>query len=226
MVAVGDGSHSRELCGGTHVRSTAEIGLLKITAETSSAANVRRIEAFTGPAAVGLLREHDRWLTEISQTLRTRPQDTAAAVNQRELERKTLEKALAGAARENGSVDPADLAARAQQLGEAWILAEAVEVPGANELLELTDRVKGKLKDAAIVLGSVADGRVHLVVSVAPALVQRGLRAGELVKVAAAVIGGGGGGRDTMAQAGGRYPEKLAEALQVAREAIDSVLAA
>jgi alanyl-tRNA synthetase len=76
------------------------------------------------------------------------------------------------------------------------------------------------------VLGSVADGRVHLVVSVAPALVQRGLRAGELVKVAAAVIGGGGGGRDTMAQAGGRYPEKLAEALQVAREAIDSVLAA
>ena len=147
-------------------------------------------------------------------------------MNQRELERKTLEKALAGAARENGSVDPADLAARAQQMGEAWILAEAVEVPGANELLELTDRVKGKLKDAAIVLGSVADGRVHLVVSVAPALVQRGLRAGEVIKVAAAVIGGGGGGRDTMAQAGGRYPEKLAEALQVAREAIDSVLAA
>jgi alanyl-tRNA synthetase len=226
MVAVGDGSHSRELCGGTHVRATAEIGLLKITAETSSAANVRRIEAITGPAAVGLLREHDRWLTEISQTLRTQPGDTAAAVSQRELERRTLEKELAGAARENGSVDPAALAARAQQIGGAWILAEAVEVPGANELLELTDRVRGKLKDAAIVLGSVADGRVHLVVSIAPALVARGLRAGELVKVAAAVIGGGGGGRDTMAQAGGRHPEKLAEALQVAREAIDSALAA
>jgi alanyl-tRNA synthetase len=226
MVQIGDGAYSRELCGGTHVRFTAEIGLLRITGETSSAANVRRIEALTGPAAVGLLREHDRWLTEISRTLRTRPQDTVGVVSQRELERKTLEKALASTGNENGGVDAAALAALAHQVGEAQILTEAVDVPGAKELLELTDRVKGRLDDAAIVLGGVADGRVHLVVSIAPELVQKGLKAGELVKLAAAVVGGGGGGRDTMAQAGGRYPEKLPEALQVAREAIEAVLTA
>jgi alanyl-tRNA synthetase len=225
MVQVGDGSHSRELCGGTHVRSTAEIGLLRITAETSSAANVRRIEALTGPAVVDLMREHDRWLTEISRTLRTRPQETVAAVRQREAERKGLEKALASAGHQNGGVDPTELADRAAQIGGAQVLTEAIQGVGAKELLELTDHVKGKLSDAAIVLGSVTEERVHLVVSVSPALVKKGLTAGALVKVAAAIVGGGGGGKDTMAQAGGRYPEKLPEALQAARESIESVLA-
>ncbi len=93
MVEIGDGEYSRELCGGTHVRATAEIGVFRVLSETSSAANVRRIEALTGPAAVELLREHDRWLAEIAATLRTRPEGAAEAVREREAERRRLEKA-------------------------------------------------------------------------------------------------------------------------------------
>ena len=105
------------------------------------------------------------------------------------------------------------------------VLTAAVDVADAKALLELLDRVKGRLGGAAIVLGTAVEGRVHLVVSVDPALVQRGVRAGEIVKLAAAVVGGGGGGRDTLAQAGGRDPEKLGEAIEQARAAIEAALA-
>ena len=106
------------------------------------------------------------------------------------------------------------------------MLAAAVDAPDAKTLLEILDRLKGRLPDAAILLGTAADGRVHLVASVAPELVERGVRAGEVVKRAAALVGGGGGGRDTMAQAGGRDPERLGEAIDAGRAAIEAALAA
>jgi alanyl-tRNA synthetase len=99
-------------------------------------------------------------------------------------------------------------------------------VQDAKALLELADRVKGKLPAAAILLGTAADGRVHLLVSVAPELVSRGVKAGAIVKTAAEVVGGGGGGRDTMAQAGGRDPEKLGEAIAAGAAAIEAALTA
>ena len=104
------------------------------------------------------------------------------------------------------------------------MLAQAVDVPDAKALLEVLDRVKSRLPNAAILLGTAADGRVHLLASVPPALVQRGIRAGAIVKRASAVVGGGGGGRDTMAQAGGREPEKLGEAIAAGEEEIVSAL--
>ena len=104
------------------------------------------------------------------------------------------------------------------------MLTASVDVPDAKALLELTDLVKGRLPDAAILLGTAVDGRVHLVASVAPSLVQKGVRAGEIVKTAAAVVGGGGGGRDTMAQAGGRDPEQLGAAIEAGRAAIEAAL--
>ena len=229
MVQVGEGEYSRELCGGTHVRSTAEIGLFRILHETSSSANVRRIEAVTGPAAVELLREHDRLLGEIGSELRTRPEDAPEAVRRLARERKQLELSMKeGGAAANGSaqVDLDALAASAREIAGAQVLTASVEVPDARALLELADRVKGRLGDAAILLGTAADGRVHLVASVAPALVERGVKAGAVVKAAAEVVGGGGGGRDTMAQAGGRDPEKLGEAIDAARAAIESALSA
>jgi alanyl-tRNA synthetase len=228
MVQIGAGEYSRELCGGTHVRSTSEIGLFHIIGETSSAANVRRIEAVTGPAAVRLLREHDRMLAEVAATLRTRPEGALEAVRARELERKGLERALkegAGGAGGRATVDMELLAARAQEIGGAHVLAAVVEVSGAKALLELADRLKGMLPDAAILLGTAAEGRVHLLASVAPALVGRGVRAGAVVKAAAEVVGGGGGGRDTMAQAGGREPQKLQAAIDTGRATIESALA-
>jgi alanyl-tRNA synthetase len=228
MVEVGDGEYSRELCGGTHVRSTAEIGPFRIIAETSSAANVRRIEALTGPAATELLRAHDRVLGEVAQALRTRPEQAAELVKAREQERRELEKKLksgAGGDGGDGAVDIDRLMARVVDVAGAPVLAAVVELPDAKALLDVADRLKGKLQGAAIVLGTGVDGRAHLLVGVAPELVQRGVKAGEIVKQAAAVVGGGGGGRDTLAQAGGREPEKLEEALEAAKAAIAAALA-
>jgi len=99
-----------------------------------------------------------------------------------------------------------------------------VQVGDGQALLDLADRLKGKLGDAAIVLGTAGEGRVDLVASVAPALVARGVRAGEIIKIAAAEVGGGGGGRDTMARAGGRDPAKLPDAIDAARTAIEAAL--
>jgi alanyl-tRNA synthetase len=227
MVQVGEGDYSRELCGGTHVRSTAEIGPFRILSETSSSANVRRIEAVTGPAAVELLRSHDRLLGEVGALLRSRPEDAPAAVAALAQERKRLEKELKDArATAPGTVqlDYEALAAQAQQIEGATVLSLAVEVSDSKALLDLLDRLRGRLPGAAILLGTVTEGRVQLAASVDPQLVARGVRAGAVVKVAAEIVGGGGGGRDTMAQAGGRDPQKLGAAITAGREVIQSAL--
>jgi alanyl-tRNA synthetase len=225
MVEVGDGSFSRELCGGTHTRSTAEVGVFKILSESSSAANVRRIEAITGPEASALLRAHDRELSEIAARLRTTPDHALESVEAREERLKELQRQVEKGGTPAGGANVDELAAQATEVGDARVLAEVVEATDPKQLLDLADRLKGKLGDAAIVLGAATDGRVHLVASVAPALVERGVKAGEIVKVAAQITGGGGGGRDTMAQAGGREPDKLPEAIAAARAAIESALA-
>jgi alanyl-tRNA synthetase len=230
MVQIGEGEYSRELCGGTHVRSTAEIGPFAIVGETSSAANVRRIEALTGPAAVTMLRAHDRLLREVATALRVRPEDAPERARAREQERKRLEKTLkdgahdASAAVGAGGVNLEELVAGASEIAGERVLLATVDVPDAKALPVLVDRLRAELPDAAIVLGTAVDGRVHLVVGVPPALVQRGVRAGAVVKIAAAAVGGGGGGRDTMAQAGGRDPEKLPQAIAAARAAIAAAL--
>ena len=224
MVQIGDGEYSRELCGGTHVRATSEIGPFRILSETSSAANVRRIEAITGPAAVELLRTHDDILGEIAGQLRVRPEEAASAVGTLAEQRKALEKQLKDGGGDRPAVDTEALAGGAEQIDGATVLCEAVDAADAKALLDILDRVKGRLGDAAIVLGAVEHDRVHLVASVAPALVGRGVRAGAVVKAAAVVVGGGGGGRDTMAQAGGRDPERLPLAIAEAREVIAAAL--
>ncbi len=223
MVQIGDGHHSRELCGGTHVRSTAEIGPFRVLGETSSAANVRRIEAVTGPQAVTLLREHDRLLDELSATLRTTPEHALEAARTLLKARKELEKA-AKAQGAGETIDLDSLADLASDAAGATVIATTLEVPDAKALLDAVDRLKGRIGDAAILLGSAVEGRVHLVASVAPALVERGVKAGAVVKAAAAVVGGGGGGRDTMAQAGGRDPGKLQAAIEAGELAIRSAL--
>jgi alanyl-tRNA synthetase len=225
MVEVGDGSWSRELCGGTHVRSTAEIGVFKVTSESSSAANVRRIEALTGPVAVELLREHDRALALAAEELRVPAPRVPALVSELRSRVHELER---GAARSGDAVPAPKLDALlsgALEVDGAQVLVASVEVADGKALLSLADRLKAKLGDAAIVLGSPGENRVDLVASVAESLVSRGLRAGDIVKLAAAAVGGGGGGRDTLARAGGRDPSKLPQALEAAREAIETALA-
>lgn len=223
MVEVGDGSFSRELCGGTHVRSTAEIGMLAIFSETSSAANVRRIEAVTGPVAIRIVREHGRALGQAARALRVTPDGVPGAVEELRGRVRELEKQL----KQGGGaqlVDEDALVAGADALNGASLIATVVEGVSGQELLDLADRLRARIGDGAIVLGAVSGDKVDLVASVAPALVQRGVRAGEVVRQAAAQVGGGGGGKDTAARAGGRQVEKLPDAIRTAREAIEAAL--
>jgi alanyl-tRNA synthetase len=226
MVEVGDGSFSRELCGGTHAHSTGEVGLFRTPSETSSAANVRRIEAITGPAAVQFMRERDSALQRTAETLRVPGERVPESVAELAARVRELERAARRSASGNGAADLDELAGRAARLGDATVLVATVDAPDAQALLQIVDRLKGKLGDAAIVLARPGDERVDLVASVAPALVERGLKAGEIVKVAAAQVGGGGGGRDTLARAGGRDPGQLPAAIEAARRAIEAALSA
>ncbi|MBD0280857.1 MAG: alanine--tRNA ligase [Thermoleophilaceae bacterium] len=212
---------SRELCGGTHVGATSEIGLFHLTSETSSASNVRRVEAVTGPAGAELFRDRNRQLQEIAAMLRVPDHEVVRAVARLNERVKELQRQPAGGP-DRGTADR--LVAGADELAGAKVVVEAVDAPNAKALLELSDAVRQRLGDAAVVLGCAVDGRVHLVANVAPSVVERGVKAGEVVRVAAKAAGGGGGGRDTMAQAGGRDPDRLPDALATARLEIEKAL--
>jgi alanyl-tRNA synthetase len=212
---------SRELCGGTHVASTAEVGVFELAGEGSSASNVRRIEALTGPAGIDSFRSRAAELRELARMLRVPEHEVVSAVGKLTERVKELERRPRDSDRELAG----SLVERAADAAGVQVVAEVVEVPDARALRELSDRVRQSLGDAgAVVLGSAAEGRVHLVANVSPAVVKRGVKAGEVVGVAAKAVGGGGGGRDTMAQAGGRSPEKLPEAIAAARLAIERAL--
>ena len=223
MVEVGDGSYSRELCGGTHVHNSAEIALFKVLSEGSSAANMRRIEAVTGPAVVELMRDHDRTLAQSAKVLRVPPERVIDAVTELRSRVRELERASRRDAAEDG-IDFEQLAGAAVERDGARVLVASVQAPDGKTLLDVADRLKNKLGDAAIVLASTGENRVDLVASVSPSLVERGVRAGEIVKLAAAEVGGGGGGRDTLARAGGRDPAGLPKAFEAALGAIDAAL--
>jgi alanyl-tRNA synthetase len=209
---------SRELCGGTHVSSTSEIGLFHVTTETSSASNVRRIEAVTGPEAARLFQERTQRLNEIAARLKVPENDVVNAVERLSERVRELEKRP-----KSGEAAQVDVGG-AEDMGGIAVLVEARDGLDANTLRDLSDQARQKLGDAVVVLGSTTDGRAHLVANVSPAAVERGVKAGEVVRAAAPVMGGGGGGRDTLAQAGGRDPEKLPDALATARAEIQKAL--
>ena len=165
------------------------------------------------------MRSRDAALERLAKDLRTRPEQVEEAVARL---RETAKADAAAAPKPEVSVD--EVLARADEMDGARLLVADVQAADEKQLLELLDRVKPKLGDAAIVLGAPGDGRVMFVASVAPALVERGVKAGAIVKAAAEVAGGGGGGRDTMARAGGRDPDKLGDALDAARAAIADAL--
>lgn len=226
MVEVGDGDRSRELCGGTHVAITSEIGAFKIVSESSSAANVRRIEALSGPSALQLLRRHDHTLGEVTRSLRTNAESVIDVLAQREARLRELERQDK---QRTGSDAGADisiemLVKQATEVAGVAVLVSEVKVGEPKLLLQLADHLKNALGDTVIVLISVNEGRVHLIAATTPAVVGRGVNASELVKVAAAPVGGGGGGRDTMAQAGGREPGRVNDAIAAAREYIEQAL--
>ncbi len=216
---------SRELCGGTHVANTGEVGIFTIVTEGSSAANVRRIEALTGPAAVDWFRERSAALEEAGALLGSRRDPVGAA--RRAAERLAeLELTAAEAGRREAGEEAVALAEAAADVGGIKVVAARSGLSDQHALQELADRVKSKLGPSAVVLGGTSDGRVSLVASFADAAVERGLSAANIVREAAALVGGGGGGRDNFAQAGGRDTGKLDDALAAARSAIERSLGA
>jgi alanyl-tRNA synthetase len=215
---------SRELCGGTHVANTAEIGVFKVSAEGSSAANVRRIEAITGPAAIDYFRERDAGLRETGELLGN-PQDPVAGAR-RAAER--LKEAGAGAEKAQRQAlgeEAKRLAGTAVEIGGVQVLVAATELGDQKSLLEVANRIQSSLGgDVAQVLGGGDGEKVALVALATPGANEKGLSAAEMVRTAASVVGGGGGGRDDMAQAGGRDPAKLDQALAAARTLIEGKL--
>jgi alanyl-tRNA synthetase len=224
---------SRELCGGTHVANTAEIGIFKIASEGSSAANVRRIEALSGPAAIDWFREREQRLHEVGELLGS-PQDPLSAAH-RAAER--LREAGAGARKAQSEelsaeagkmVDHATDVAIGDSDGEVVALVEAKAAAAAEpkQLLDLANRVQSKLgRSSVVVLGGDFGGKAGLVALVSKDAVERGVSAASIIREIAPIVGGGGGGRDDMAQAGGKDASKLDEALAAAKAMVEGALA-
>ncbi len=216
---------SRELCGGTHVANTAEVGIFAIVSEGSSAANVRRIEAISGPTAIDRFRERSEALTQVG-TLLGSPRDPLRAAERAADRLKELERRIHEAERRSAGEEAEELASAAADIGGVKVVTAQRDGVDQRALLNLADRVKAKLGEGAVVLGGANDGRVALVASFTGGAVKRGLSAVEIVRGAAEVMGGGGGGRDDVAQAGGRHPQRRDDALAAAREAIERALGA
>jgi alanyl-tRNA synthetase len=219
---------SRELCGGTHVANTAEVGIFKIVSEGSSAANVRRVEAITGPVAIDWYREREAQLQEAGELLGN-PQDPVAAARRAAEQLKQASAGAEKAQREQLGAAADELAGEAEDLsGGGRLVATVVSADlqaNPKQLLDLANRIQSKLgQPSAVVLGGEFGGKAGLVALVSKDAVERGIAAGSIIRGIAPIVGGGGGGRDDMAQAGGKDPSKLDEALAAARAAIEREL--
>ncbi|WP_428613429.1 alanine--tRNA ligase [Shewanella sp.] len=210
VVTMGD--FSIELCGGTHVGRTGDIGLFKITSEGGIAAGIRRIEAVTGAAAMAYVAEQQAQLEQAAALLKG---DSASVVTKLKAQldkTKQLEKELSQLKDKLAAATSADLAGEAQELGGVKVLVKQLEGVEAGALRGLQDELKQKLQSGIVVLGIAGDAKVNLIVGVTKDLTAK-VKAGELVAMVAAQVGGKGGGRPDMAQAGGSEPENLSSAL-------------
>ncbi|MDP2143955.1 MAG: alanine--tRNA ligase [Gallionella sp.] len=203
---------SIELCGGTHVKRTGDIGLFKIVAESGVAAGVRRVEAVTGEGALALVQQQQDQLQLVADAVKAQPQEAAARIAQVLDNVKALEKELAALKSKLASAQGDELVAQAQDINGVKVLAAVLEGADATALRETMDKLKDKLKSAAIVLAAVADGKVSLAAGVTADLTSK-VKAGDLVNFVAQQVGGKGGGRPDMAMAGGTQPELLSAAL-------------
>jgi alanyl-tRNA synthetase len=212
------GEHSLELCGGTHVSSTGEIGFFKILSEGSVAAGVRRVEAVVGSEAVAHIRSQDMILAELQSILQVSAEELSDQVERLLETNRRLEKEISNVKKQNvlGALD--SLVEGAEKVGDAFLVVAEVDAEQAEDLRTLGDRIRDRLDPVVILLGSKGQDKVLLLSMVSKSMTQKGLHAGNAVKQAAQICGGGGGGRPDMAQAGGRLPEKLPEALEKSRE--------
>ncbi|KWE62578.1 alanine--tRNA ligase [Burkholderia sp. MSMB2157WGS] len=211
-VRVLDLGFSRELCGGTHVHRTGDIGLFKIVMEGGVAAGIRRVEAITGDNAVRYVQELDARVNEAAAALKAQPSELTQRIAQVQDQVKALEKELGALKSKLASSQGDELAQQAVEVGGVYVLAATLDGADAKTLRETVDKLKDKLKNAAIVLAAVEGGKVSLIAGVTPDASKK-VKAGELVNFVAQQVGGKGGGRPDMAQAGGTEPANLPGAL-------------
>ncbi len=207
------GDFSVELCGGTHVERTGDIGVFKIAHEGGIASGVRRIEAVTGAGAMEWIEQNQRRLGDLAGMLRSTPDEAAAKIEQLIKRNKDLEKELAAARQALVTGQATDHAASVEEVAGLKVLATRMDGADAKTLRDAVDRFKDKLQNGVVVLGSVDDGKVRLAAGVTKNITDR-IKAGDLIRPVAEQVGGKGGGRPDFAQAGGSDPSKLDQALK------------
>ncbi|RZB29964.1 MAG: alanyl-tRNA synthetase [Desulfobacteraceae bacterium Eth-SRB1] len=215
-------SFSRELCGGTHTGRTGDIGLFKITGESSVASGVRRIEALTGEAALKYIQKTSTIVQETARLIKEKPEDIAKRIDKILTGYKSIEKEMEKLKANLAAAKAGGTEEDIRTINGVKILAKKVAVDKPAALRELADRLKEKIKSGIVVLGSVSGSKVLLIVVVTKDLTKR-FNAGNIVKQVAAIVGGGGGGRPDMAQAGGTMPEKLDQALEKAYKIVEKM---
>ncbi|MBM4299489.1 MAG: alanine--tRNA ligase, partial [Deltaproteobacteria bacterium] len=220
VVKIGD--FSTELCGGTHIRASGEIGLFKLHFEGGVAAGVRRMEAYTGEGALDLIHNYEQRLKEIGELVRSGADDAVDKVKRLLDRQKELEREIEKLRGQFEKDRIPDLLAKKQAVGGATVLVSQVDGVDGKQLRDITDQLKEKLGSGVVVLASAGESNVNLVVSVSKDLTKK-YHAGNIIKELAAMVGGGGGGRPDFAQAGGKEPAKLDAALKRAEELIRQV---
>lgn len=221
VVQVGD--YSLELCGGCHVDNTASIGIFKIVAESGIGAGTRRIEAVTGKSAYELMNNQVGLLKEAAGKMKTNPKDILTRVDGLFAEVKQLQKENESLAAKLSNIEAGNLTDSVMTVDGVNVLAAKVNVADMNNLRTMMDDLKNKLESAVVVLASVNDDKVNILAGVTKDLISQGYHAGKLVKEVASRCGGGGGGRPDMAQAGGKNPAQVEEALAFVQEYVKSV---
>src|SRR5713226_863269 len=211
VVKIGD--FSTELCGGTHVHRSGEIGIFKLQTEGGVAAGVRRIEAVTGEGALDLIRRYEQKLREIGELVRASGDETVEKVKRLLQQQKEFEREIEGLRGQMGKNQIPDLLAKKQNVNGTNVLITQVDGVDAKQLRELSDQLKEKMGSGFIFLASAGDNSVTLVSSVSADLTKR-YHAGNIIKEVAPIVGGGGGGRPDFAQAGGKEPSKIGELLR------------
>ena len=223
VVSMGD--FSIELCGGTHVANTSAITLFKIVSEAGVAAGVRRIEALTGNNVLDYYKEMETNLHNIAKQLKTSPAEIQDKIAHLQKEVKELHSENESLKSKMAQDSLGDVMDQVVEVKGVKVLASAVADVDMNGLRDLGDQLKEKLGEGVVVLASAKDGKVSLLAMATQGAMDKGAHAGNLIKAAAAIVGGGGGGRPNMAQAGGKKPEKIGEAIAKIPELVEGQLA-
>jgi alanyl-tRNA synthetase len=216
---------SMELCGGTHVSNTAEIGVFKIISESGVASGVRRIEAVAGPSVLEYLNVRDRIVRDLSDRFKAKPEELPERITNLQNELKASQKELEGLKAQLAIAKSDQLLTQAEAIGEFKLLVAQLEGVDPESLKTAAERLLQKLGEGAVVLASISEPeKISLVAAFSPGVNKKGLQAGKFIGAIAKICGGGGGGRPNLAQAGGRDPSKLKEALESARTQLQTDL--